>query len=180
MAEIQKLTAKLYTDSDLRLDFLSAPEKIGRRFNLTDKEIAELAEVLPEELNFFAESLFFKRLREVEKLLPRTKKLLSKDLEKYFREFSTTFLPASIKKHLEDAVRFADFLITQKIETDFLKDLIRFEQANLIFHGYGKNFLFRRFRFDVRNFSTLSTEQQRKTTISVWLRIGDKSRHFIW
>jgi hypothetical protein len=180
LVEIQKLTAKLYTDSDLRQKFLSEPEKIGRRFHLTEKEIAELAAVLPDELNFFAESLFFKRLREVEKLLPRTKQFLSNEFEKYFREFSATFLPAAIKKHLEDAVRFSEFLIKQKIAEDWLKELIRFERANLIFNGYGKLFLFGRFQFDVREISRKGEKTQRKFTIAIWLRVSGKTRHFVW
>jgi hypothetical protein len=164
----------------LRQKFLSEPEKIGHEFDLTEKEISELASVLPDELNLFAESLLFKRLREVEKLLPRTKQFLSADFEKYFREFSTTFLPASIKKHLEDAVQFCEFLIKQKIKDASLKDLIRYEQANLIFNGYGKRFLFRRFRFDVREFSRKGSKAQRKSAFAIWFRIGGKTGHFVW
>jgi hypothetical protein len=180
LAQTQKLLARLYTDENLRRKFLSEPDKIGREFNLTDDEIAELASVMPEELNFFADSLFYKRLREVEKLLPQSKKALSDDFEKRFREFSNTFLPTSIKKHLEDAVQFSDFLIEQKIKQIWLKDLIRYEQANLIFNGYGKTFLIRRFAFDVKGISRKGAKAQRKLTIAVWLRIGGKIRHFVW
>jgi hypothetical protein len=180
LAEVQNLLARLYTDKVLRQKFLSAPEKTGREFNLTEKEIAELAAVLPAELDFFSESLLFKRLREVEKLLPRTKQILSEDFEKYFREFSNSFLPTSIKKHLEDAVQFADFLLKQELKSAWLKDLIRYEQANLIFNGFGKKFLLRRFNFNIKEISRKSAQAQRKPSVAVWLRIGGKTRHFVW
>lgn len=180
LAEIQKLTSRLYTDSDLRREFLSEPEKIGRRFDLTANEIAELAAVLPAELNFFAESLFNKRLREVEKLLPRAKQILATEFENHFRSFSKSFLPASIKKHLEDAVQFADFLIKQNIEPVWLKDSIRYEQANLIFHGYGKKFLLRRFKFNIKEISRQNSQPRGKPIVAVWFRVGGKTRHFVW
>ena len=180
LAQTQKLLARLYTDDSLRRSFLFEPGKIGREYDLTENEIVELAAILPEELNFFADSLFYKRLREVEKLLPRTKQSLRGDFEEYFREFSNAFLPTSIKKHLEDAVQFSEFLIEQKIGKIWLKDLIRYEQANLIFNGYGKTFLIRRFGFDVREISRKGAKAQRKQTIAVWLRIGGRTRHFVW
>lgn len=180
LAEVQNLLARLYTDNDLRREFLSAPEKTGRKFDLNEKEIADIVSVLPEELNFFADSLFFKRLREVEKLLPRTKRILSSDFEQHFRAFSKTFLPASIKKHLEDAAQFADFLIKQKLEPVWLTDLIRYEQANLIFHGYGKSFLFRWFNFNIRAILRPDSQIQRKQSFAVWLKIGGRTRHFVW
>jgi hypothetical protein len=49
-------------------EFARDPEKIGLENNLPAREIAELAGIMPEELNFFAESLFWKRLREVKKI----------------------------------------------------------------------------------------------------------------
>lgn len=165
LREVQNLLARLYTETELRQTFLSSPEKIARQFNLSQQEIKELSAIFPDELNFFAESLFNKRLREVEKLLPQTTHFLRVDFEKYFREFSSAFLPVSIKKHLEDAVRFAEFL-TKEIEDDWLQDLIRYEQANLIFNGYGKSFFIRRFKFNIKEISRRDAKTQRKITIS--------------
>ena len=180
LREVQNLLARVYTDENLRRAFLSEPAKIGREYDLTENEIVELASVLPEELNFFADSLFHKRLREVEKLLPRSKQILSADFENHFRAFSAFFLPVSIKKHLEDAVQFSDFLIKHKIEVDWLKDLIRYEQANLIFHGYGKKFLFRKFKFNIKEIIRKGAQTRRKPSIALWFRSGGKIRHFVW
>jgi hypothetical protein len=180
LAKIQALLARLYTDAELRERFLLEPEKVCAENDLIGSEVDQIAQILPEELSFFAESLFYKRLREVEKLLPRTKEILSADFEKYFREFSNGFLPAAIKKHLEDALQFSDFLLKQELKSVWLKDLIRYEQANLIFNGFGKKFLFRRFNFNIKEISRKSIKAQRKPSVAVWLRIGGKTRHFVW
>ncbi|HEX8399336.1 MAG TPA: hypothetical protein VF644_18010 [Pyrinomonadaceae bacterium] len=180
LAKIQALLARLYTDAKLRERFLLEPEKVCAENDLIGSEIEQIAQILPEELNFFAESLFYKRLREVEKLLPRTKEILSEDFEKYFREFSNGFLPAAIKKHLEDAVQFADFLLKQELKSAWLKDLIRYEQANLSFNGFGKKFLLRRFNFNIKEISLNGVQAQRKPSVAVWLRIGGKTQHFVW
>ena len=72
----QDFLARLFTDESLRQNFLSEPKKIGLENGLADTDIAELQTVLPEQLTFFADSLYWKRLREVEKFLPLTKKIL--------------------------------------------------------------------------------------------------------
>ena len=182
LLDVQNFLARLYTDESLRREFSFAPEKIGGKNNLTGKEIAELAEILPAELNLFADSLFYKRLREVEKLLPLTKEVLAEDFEIYFREFANQFLPATVKKHLEDAIRFAEFL--QSKEKNWKKDLAKYERAKLEFNNGGKNFIFKVFDYDIkeifRNGATAQREFERKKTFAVWLRIGKLARQFIW
>ena len=188
LLETQNFLARLYTDEDLRLAFLSEPEKIGAENNLTEKEIAELAAILPDELNFFADSLVWKRLREVEKFLPLTRKLLDKKFEVYFRKFSQNFNPKSVKKHLEDAIEFGSFLQKQKIEPDWVTDLAKFERARLIFNSHVKNFVVERFQYNIkeilREFSSkggyTQSNFQRRKTFAVWLRIGRKSKTFIF
>lgn len=180
----QNFLARLYTDENLRKRFLSLPEETGRENNLDEKEIAELAAVLPEELNFFADSLFWKRLREVEKMLPLTRKFLAGKFENYFRQFSQNYQPISVKKHLEDAIEFVNFINKQEKEDVWIKDLARFEQAKLEFYGSGKNFVFRGFDFDLkeihrRDAEAQSFELKKKKTFAVWLRIGKKVKHFI-
>jgi len=176
LRETQDFLARIYTDENLRREFLSAPEQIGKNNNLTEKEIAELTEVLPAEINLFADSLFRKRLREVEKLLPLTKNALGADFEKHFREFAVVFLPESIKKHLEDAIRFAGFLQSKKIELIWAKDLAGFEQAKLEFYALHKRLIFRVFDVNVKEISREDAKARReiskKKTFSVWLRIG--------
>jgi len=182
LVETQNFLARIYTDENLRREFLSAPERTGRENNLSEKEIIELAKILPAELNLFAESLFCKRPREVEKLLPLTKQVLAEDFEIYFREFAAGFLPATVKKHLTDAIRFAEFL--QGKEKNWNKDLAKYERAKLEFNNCGKNFIFKVFDYDIKEIFRKGVRAQkefkRKKTFAVWLRIGKFARRFIW
>jgi len=168
LLEAQNFLARIYTDENLRREFLSAPEKIGRANNLTETEINELAEVFPEELNSFAESLFYKRLREVEKFLPLTKYLLKQDFEKYFRLFADSYLPSTVKKHLEDAVEFCNYLQKNNRISDVAKNTAKFEQARLEFFGNEKRLVVKIFDYDI------NTRQKRKH-LAVWLRIGKRN-----
>jgi hypothetical protein len=184
----QDFLARLFTDEGLRQNFLSKPDKIGAENGLSETETQDLKSVLPEEIGFFADSLFWKRLREVEKLLPLTKKVLREDFTKYFREFSPTFNPQTVKKHFEDALAFSEFLQNQTIEPLWAKDLAKFEFSRLIFNSDTKKFVFTRFNHDIREIirevSHRNSESQanfrRKTTFAIWLKIRKKTKHFVW
>lgn len=189
LRETQNFLARIYTDEDVRRAFLSEPEKVGRENGLGENEVAELARVLPDELNFFSESLFLKRLREVEKLLPVTHKYLGKDFEASFREFATGFLPKTIKKHLEDAIGFAGFLQAKALEPVWTKDLAGFERAKLKFNNSGKRFLVCLFDYDIRRILRESPAEKvslqkdycpKRKTFAIWFRTGGRPRHFIW
>lgn len=168
LLDVQNFLARIYTDENLRREFLSAPGEIGRANNLNETEIAELAEVFPEELNSFAESLFYKRLREVEKFLPLTKQLLEQDFEKHFRLFAGSYLPSTVKKHLEDAVEFCSYLQKNNCISDVAKNTAKFEQARLEFFAYEQRLVVKIFDYDI------NTKQKRKH-LAVWLRIGGRN-----
>ena len=180
LLDVQNFLARIYTDANLRREFADAPEQIGGENNLTENEIAELVTILPDEIDFFADSLFWKRLREVEKLLPLTRKVFGADFETHFREFANGFTPESIKKHLEDAVEFVGFL--QKRETDWKRDAAKFESAKLEFYARGKGLVVRIFDYDVKEISRRIHESpmnfKRRKTFVVWLRIG--KREFVF
>ena len=182
LLETQNFLARVYTDENLRREFLSAPEKTGRENNLNAKEIAELAKILPEELSSFAESLLYKRLREVEKLLPLSRQFLDGDFEINFREFANQFLPETTKKHLEDTLQFAEFMLAN--EKGWRRDLIKFESAKLKFYGYEKWFVFRTFNHNIKKAFRRDENEQRdfnkQPTLAVWIRFGKKTFQFIY
>lgn len=184
LLEQQNFLAKVFTDENLREKFLSEPESVGKENNLSETEIEQIRRVLPEQIKFFADSLFYKRLHEVEKFLPLTRKVLGKNFEIYFREFANEFLPNTIKKHLEDAIKFGECL--RRKETAWGKDLISFEQARLIFNGYGKRFGLRKFRFCIKEILKVSRHDaktqnvRKKISFAIWLRLGNKIYHYIW
>jgi hypothetical protein len=178
----QDFLARLFTDEGLRQKFLSEPDKTGTENGLSESETADLKAVLPEELGVFADSLFWKRLREVEKFLPLTKKVLDEDFTKLFREFSQNFNPQTVKKHFEDALEFCNFLRKQN-SSDLSRNAAKFEQSKLGFFGGEKRFVICKLDFDfskIRHGETAQTALnfERKLKIAIWLKIGKKNRHF--
>lgn len=166
LLEQQNFLARVYTDENLRRKFLAAPGKIGRENDLNESEISEILEIFPDEINRFAESLIWKRLQEVEKILPLTKQNLGADFIKFFREFAPTFNSTSVKKHLEDALAFAAFLQHQNL-SPLAKNITKFERAKLEFYALRKNLVVRRFDFDIQN-------GEPKKHLKIWLRVGKK------
>ncbi len=171
LLEQQNFLARLYTDENLRRCFLSEPRRIGKENNLSEQEIAEIAEIVPVELNFFADSLFWKRLREAEKFLPQTKEVLQEIFSNLFREFSQNYNPQSVKKHLEDAYNFCEFLQKKLELPEQTKSIVKFERSKLEFFGYGKRFVFCRFYKD-------SPEPESRKSFAVWFRFNGKNHHF--
>lgn len=178
LLEQQNFIARLFTDEDLRREFAENPEKTARKNALDENDFLQLKQILPAELNFFAESLFHKRLQEVERLLPLTRKVLQKEFRMFFRQFARDFQPKTIKKHLEDAVQFAGFLSKKSFEKDWIKDLIIYEQARLKFNGYHKSLIIKSFAYDVKHFT--GENPRKKRTFVIWLRIGKIVKQFIF
>jgi len=172
----QNLLAKLYTDAEFRRAFLSEPAKIGAQNNLSSDEIEEIAAVMPEELEFFAESLFWKRLREVEKFLPLTLRALGDDFSSLFREFSQEYNPQSVKKHLEDALEFCRFLESQNI-SEPAKNAAKYERSKHEFFAFEKHLIVCRLDFDIIKYQHTGVWEEKKK-IAVWLRIGSRVKHF--
>lgn len=167
----QHILAKLYTEPQFRQKFLDEPIKIGAENGLNEAEIKEISEAMADELKFFSDSLFWKRFREVEKLLPKTKETLGKDFEQLFREFSANYFPDSIKKHLEDAIEFCEFLETKSLKSEIAKDFARFEKSRHQFFGYDKPFKICYLR------NNIFTKVKKKGFV-VWFRFRNNVKHF--
>lgn len=172
LLEQQNLLAKMFVDKDLRESFWREPNEVGEEFNLTSEEISQLQQIVENDLNYFAESLFHKRLHEVEKLLPLTKKVLEKDFKDLFREFSNQFQPVSIKKHLEDAIEFCRYLQSNEFENLYAKDVAKFEQTKHEFFSLEKSFSFCFLRRDI--FSN-----KKRPILAIWYRSGNQAHHLI-
>lgn len=172
LIEQQNFLARIFTDENLRRSFWENPETIGKENGLSEIEIAQFKQIIPDDLNFFADSLFHKRLHEVEKLLPLTKKAIDKNFTDLFREFSQNYQPITVKKHLEDAIEFCKYVQIQQLEPQSAKDTAKFEQAKHEFFGYGKSFSFCLLRHNVFSF-------QKKLGFAIWFRFGNQTHHFI-
>lgn len=110
LAQTQALLARLLTDAALRERFLLDPLAVGREWGLTPGEAGELAAVSQRQLNDAARALLFKRLREVEKLLPLARRALGGDFGDLFLRYAETGAPVGAKRHRADAVAFARHL----------------------------------------------------------------------
>lgn len=176
LAEIQNALARLYTDAELRERFFEDAKSVGREFGLNDEEINQLSKISSDELSFFSDSLLWKRLNEVEKLLPLTKKMLSEDFKDLFQSFAPTHNSTEIKKHLDDAIAFSKFL-ERKIQIGWQVDLIRFEAARLEFNGMNRKLIVKRFYYDVIDLiEKISGDEQfeiakQKKWIGIWFRM---------
>lgn len=171
LLETQNFLARIYTDENLRREFLFAPEEIGKQNALNEPEILEILEIFHEEINAFAESLIWKRLREVEKLLPLTREELNTEFVYHFRRFAPTFNSRSVRKHLDDALYFANYLQNCETVSVFVKNAAKFECAKLEFYALNKRIVARFFECDLRT-------GIKKKHFKIWLRIG--KREFVF
>ena len=178
---VQKALARIYTDSKLRDDFLANPDVVGRTLELNCTEIQQLSQLSSQEVNLFASSLKYKRLSEIRKLLPLTTKFLGKDLNKLFFAYAETYLPTKKSKHLDDAIQFANFVINnvhqRSNQSEWLLDIIRYEQVRLKKLQSQKNILCTRYKYSLDTlFGSLNTSNstpqlERRKVIVIWFKL---------
>lgn len=180
LKEQQDVLARLYTDPNFAAQFFAEPSSVIANSGLSREEAREMAASAGDEIKLFADSLISKRLREIEKLLPITTKILGSDFGNLFRDHAATFNPISVKKHLEDALEFGAF-VRQNNSFDLLtQDLILFEMAKLRHFSNGRRLTVCSLRHDIRPIldgQVADLPRQRRTLV-IWLRITEKHRFF--
>lgn len=165
LREQQHFLARLYTDPAFREEFNTKPQEVGIEFGLTETEVIELAQLARHEVKRFSDSLIWKRLQEVEKMLPATRQLMGDSFGKAFFDFAPGFNPQGIKKHYVDAVEFCTVLAANN---SFPKDVRRaatFESTRLSFFNQDRTFAMCRSRNGVLG-------------LAVWLRVAGRVFHF--
>ena len=110
LAQQQRLLARLYTNSALRQRFFAEPQAVLRELGIDPSSTPTLAAVSPTEIQFFARSLQRKRLGDVAKLLPRTRRLLDDRFEALFLEYADKPVPPAPPQGRADALAFATFV----------------------------------------------------------------------
>ena len=156
----QDLLARLFTDPDFR--------------RAHDKHESEFSVEEVNDVERFAESLFRKRLHEVEKLIPITRQALVGSLESEFRSFYPTFDPKTIKRHLEEAIAFCRYLQRQPSIPEEARHAANFEAAKLTFYGYERSFALCR-----PSPRSIAGESRRRISFTLWIRLGKHVRYFI-
>ena len=185
LATLQQALAQIYTDSQLREDFLTNPDVVGKSLNLNCSEIQQLSKISASEVNFYANSLKYKRLGEVRKLLPLTVKLLGKDFNRLFFSYAETYLPYGTKKHLKDAIAFTQFLLKREFEVGWHQDIISYESFHLQRLNTQKKFVFASFNHSITSSLELlennknSVDLAYKKYVSLGFRWTTKQK-FIW
>lgn len=176
LKEQQDLLAKLYTDPDLQAEFADDPTAVLSRYNIQGSEAEAFSALASVEIRFFADSLFAKRFREVQKLLSASSRLLGPRFREYFVEFASKFNPVSVKKHTEDAIAFADVLMSQPEITDIQRDAISFESVRLRHFVMARKISFVRLHHDPSSLTDPSREALRKSGIGVWTTPSEETR----
>ena len=174
----QDLLARLYTDNTFRSDFLTTPSRFAKNVGISPEEATVLASVAAGEVEWFAESLVSKRLREVRKLLPMTGKVMgSNEFDRRFREFSGVFSPTGVKKHLEDSLAFSEALVNDESVADSQRGSVRFEASRLRHNAFNKRFSFCVLRIDPWRFAGIA-DNEIPWGIGIWIAFGGWSRIF--
>lgn len=178
LREQQDILARLYTDDRFRAAFLKAPDSFAERLGVSKAEGEGLANVAGGDVEWFAESLVSKRLREVRKMLPMTEQEFgAKEFARRFREFADQFSPTSVKKHLEDSLAFAKSLVKDPSIEGSERSMARFESLRLRHQALDKHFSFCLLRYDPRRVTGFTTYEKRRG-LGIWIAVGRWSRIF--
>lgn len=165
LANTQRLVAHLATDAELRKAFLANPAATGAKFGVQADEACAIAQETLPQLEPFARSLIGKRRIEARKLLPRTQAALGERYSCLFRAFAPTFAPQGAKRHIADAVAFAEFLRANDAAEAWIASLARFEASWLIANSRPCLLVrrFRRLQFE-------ANQTAPRWTFAIWLR----------
>lgn len=184
LAETQKVLARLYTSASLRERFAADPVRVGKEFGLSEIEAQQLSKTCATSLEFFADTLLSKRLREVVKMLPLTHAALQENFGRRFKQYAAeTPISTESKKHAEDALAFTQYLQNSRQDfQDWQIEVIRYEEAWLLALKARAGCRVRFFRFQVnRLISETELPPVARRFVSVWLRFSSQSvlRHYV-
>lgn len=138
----QYILARLYTDGELRKQFLADEENFFRSRQLCEAGIRTLKAVSKEELEYFSRSLLIKRMEAASGFIPGTAILLKEKLRLLFFEFASSRTVQGTDKHYKDAADFLEWLQQRKAER-LIKEMAMFELCLLYFsrHKTGSRLL---------------------------------------
>lgn len=178
LAQVQQALARLYTDAALRDRFLADPREVGLTFGLSPVEVEQLAQAASQ-ISFFAESLHRKRLNEVNRLLPFTRRLLGRQFGALFLRYAPTYAPHGLRKHQADALAFADFierrLSVEPLGPPFGADIVRYEAGWLWAAHPDCRWLVRRFRYPIHKLlhalAQNAAPPPQRPTLGIWFRL---------
>jgi len=172
--KIQDFIAALYTSAELRARFLAQPESTAEDAGLRPAFGKQLAEEQGEALQFFSQTLFFKRFGVLKKLLPRLTEILGEERStSFFKVYHEKYtLPSAARRYEEDAYNFVGFLQKNASEfTSLEKEELRFLRLKTATWRKPQQSFFavRLFRFRI-----YKSEQPRSLSLFLYLRFRGK------
>lgn len=176
LADVQRVLARLYTETTLRERYFADPSAVGGECGLSESEIQSLSMLSAEQVNAFAESLHHKRWGEVRKLLPLSVRILGRELFQNFLRYADTNVPQGVQKHREDAIDFAAYLLQREDLTPaWAKEALRYEQAVLQANAPERRCCVRRFPCPAHRLPGTDDPQRllttRRPTLLLWFRL---------
>ncbi|MBI4853347.1 MAG: hypothetical protein HY819_16260 [Acidobacteria bacterium] len=183
LTEVQKTLALLYTNRELREKFLSNPQEIAKDFSLTPVDIEHLTALSAFHLDEFANSLQYKRLGEVIKVLSLTEKSLKSEFSDLFLEFTNNYLPSGVKKHRDDALAFTKFIMSKKNIPDWCKEIAEYEATRIELGEANKLLVIKVFRYPLKQiiqalFQNEEINIRKKRTLAIWLKLPSQTKWY--
>ncbi len=173
LQEQQNFLARLFTDQEYRSGFAADPARVGGEAGLSTDEIEQMSSVSGKEIDVFSESLFWKRVNEVQKLLPLTVRFLQNDFQTQFRNFCSALEAGGGDKHSTDAIEFTEYLAGNAGIPAATREAARFEGKKLEFFR-GR----RRLLLVTARYRTGEGLPRRERAFGVWLNVRGRVRRF--
>ncbi len=190
LTEVQSVLARLYTDAAWREAFFAEPLQTGGTAGLTPEEAAQLAKMEASDVAFFALTLHQKRLKQIHKLLPLSRRAYGQNFDACFRAYAEGYLPDGTKKHRDDATSFAKYLKKNRPSDapDYADTVLRYEATWLLARQPKPVLRVCRFRYALkpllRSLSTPDAKPQAvaRESLAVWMHLAPSAElyHWIW
>ncbi|PYS80226.1 MAG: hypothetical protein DMF66_00085 [Acidobacteria bacterium] len=133
LSEIEQILARLSTDEGLRGRFVDDPFALGRELGLSAAESRQLRREAAARFDSFAASSRERRLVEMGKLLPLTRRVLGNRFAAHFKRYVSTHKPGGIERLFGDAIGFAGYLEKslrgERVGSGWRLELLRYERA---------------------------------------------------
>jgi len=166
-SDFTTVLARLLSESALRAEFTSSKERVLGGFELSRGDREGLLGLDACDLELQAQALVTKRRTEVASLLPDTFALLGIERSAaLFAMYAETNWPDTHRRHLEDAVKFGEYL--QRVGAPVSES-----ELNLLrFRLQGRH-------FSVRVIEHATAKRRMRSALQILIRIGSRQRSAI-
>ena len=180
LAEIEQLLTRLETDETLRARFVENPFALAREMGLTAAESRQLRREAEARYDSFAASPRDRRVVEMGKLLPLTRKVLGGRFAAHLQRYAATHRSGGIERLFGDALDFGDYLEgrlrEERVGSGWTLDLLRYEKPRLKASDPNRRLVVAVFRHDVSRLVRSVARKEarpavaRRPSVAVWWR----------